>query len=186
MSCNKNNNKLGGSDIVYSSRHVSRRGETRAAESRYATLNDRRGMNDKIDEVCEMMKTGRIDVLCLNETKKKWIGTSIHGHFFAYSWGVPESKRGCQGIGIVLSERMNECVVEYECVSPRIMGYKLTRLFIYLPYAPDNKITCQGLENGKFWDGVWDVLLVCKVNESIVMLGDLNSWVKHDGMDMSM
>lgn len=36
------------------------------------------GMNGKVDEVCEMKHQRRIDVLGLNETKRKGKGVSSH------------------------------------------------------------------------------------------------------------
>ena len=58
-----------GRDVVrHPSRHVSRGGEERPTESRMATLlNVRGGMEDKIEEVCQMMGERRIDVLCETE-----------------------------------------------------------------------------------------------------------------------
>lgn len=91
------------------------------------------------------MKTSLIDVLYENETKKKGIETSTNDTFSAYWSGVPESERGCQGVGIILSERMNEGMVEYECVNPSLIWVRfkvgLTRLFILSVYVPDNKKT---------------------------------------------
>lgn len=46
---------IDGDEVHNPSRHVSRKGEKRAAESRFATLNVRGKMNSKIDKVYEIM-----------------------------------------------------------------------------------------------------------------------------------
>lgn len=72
-------------------------------------------------EICEMMNTRKIDLLGMSETKRKGCMTTTHGQYIAYWSGVASSQRGSQGVGVILSERMNECVKEYKCVSPRIL-----------------------------------------------------------------
>jgi exonuclease III len=122
------------------SRHVSRGGKKWLTESRFATINVRGGMECKIGEVCQMMNERSIDVLCVNETKRKGCGTSIHGPYTAYWSGVPSSNRGCKGVGLLLSNRMAECVNEYEYVSPRLLWLRmkvgLVRIFLLGVYAP--------------------------------------------------
>lgn len=121
------------------SRLVSGGGEKRAVESRFATLNVR-GINGKIDEVCQMMNERMIDVLCVNETKRKGCDTTKHGPYVAYWSGVPSTTRGCQGVGVILSARMADCMTEYECVGPRLLWVRLkiglTRIFVLGVYAP--------------------------------------------------
>ncbi|KAI5639977.1 reverse transcriptase (RNA-dependent DNA polymerase) domain-containing protein [Phthorimaea operculella] len=156
-------------------------------------MNVRGGMEDKIDEVCQMMDKRRIDVLCVNETKRKGCDTTKHGPYVAYWSGVPSTDRGCKGVGVILSERMAECVTEFECVSPRLLWIRLkvgiTRIFVLGVYAPTDLgsggSTKAKRENEEFWDSVRDVLKNCKTNERIIMLGDFNGWVglKRDGYD---
>ena len=189
---NKKNPK-GGDVVCNPSRRVPHGGEERFMESRFATLNVRGGMNEKIDEVCQMMSERRIDVLCVNETKRKECDTTKHGTYTAYWSGVPTTSRGCQGVGLFLSERMSECVNEYECVSPRLMWVRLkvglTRLFILGVYAPTDLGMGGTLkdkqEREEFRESVRDVLKGCKDNERVIMLGDFNGWVgiKRDGYE---
>lgn len=47
----------------------SRMGEKRAAESHFATLNVRGGMDVNMDKVCEVTDDRNIDVLCVSGTK---------------------------------------------------------------------------------------------------------------------
>jgi exonuclease III len=155
------------------------RGGKRAAECRFATLNVRGGMNEKIDEVCDLMTERKIDVLCLNETKRKGKDMSMHGPLMALWSGVSDDERGSQGVGIVLSERMAECLREYECVSPRMLWARLklglTPIFLVGVYAPD--MSKSQASRDEFWEQLREVLLLRKLNERVVMLGDFNAKV---------
>ncbi|CAK1594622.1 unnamed protein product, partial [Parnassius mnemosyne] len=129
-----------------------------------------------MDEVCEMMNDRGIDVLCVNETKRKGRDVTAHGMYTAYWSGVDETERACQGVGVILSERMGQCVKEYECVSPRLLWMRmkvgLKKLFVLGVYAPDMSKPTYIRE--QFWDMVRLVLMKCKENENIIMLGDFN------------
>ncbi|GBP62409.1 hypothetical protein EVAR_3111_1 [Eumeta japonica] len=88
------------------------------------------------------MKDRRLDILYMNETKRKGIDRVIkRGSFDTYWSSIDQSQRGCRGVGFVISERFSECVSSYECVSPRLLwlGVKieLTRIFIVGVYPPD-------------------------------------------------
>ena len=179
MRSTKTHNLGGGGDARHTPRHMSSRGEKRAAECRLATLNVQGGIKDKMNEVCEIAKNKRIDVLCVNETKRKGVDISQHGSLTAIWSGVHETHRACQGVGIVLSERMMKCVKEYVCVSPRILWLRtkvgLNPIFILCVYAPD--MGSSPLEREEFWGSLRGILNECKTNEKIVMLGDFNGWV---------
>ncbi|CAG9136030.1 unnamed protein product [Plutella xylostella] len=178
----------GGGDAVRNpSRRVSRRSEKWAVETRIATMNICGGLDGKIDEVCEVFNTRGMDLLCVNESKRKGRGITTHGTLTAYWSRVPESEHGCQGVGIVLSERWNNCVKEYECVSPRLIWIRLkvglTRLFVLGVYAPDTSKSAQEID--EFWKSMNVVLDDCDENERVIMLGDFNSWVgvQRDGYE---
>lgn len=137
----------GGDGACHTSRRVrGGEGKKRAAESRLATMNVCGGMENKLDEVCMMMKERNLDVLCLTETKKKGVSTSTHGTLTALWSGVSDDEHGCQGVGIVLTDRMAECMQEHECVSPRLLWVRLKvgliRLFVVGVYAPDTSKKC--------------------------------------------
>ncbi|GBP22502.1 hypothetical protein EVAR_78680_1 [Eumeta japonica] len=85
-----------------------RKGEMRTREVRFGTLNVCGGMDDKIDDICELMKDRRLDILCVNETKRKGSGGVIkRGSFVTYWSGVDQSQRGCRGVGFILPERLS-------------------------------------------------------------------------------
>ncbi|GBP44391.1 hypothetical protein EVAR_81305_1 [Eumeta japonica] len=72
-------------EVRHPSRLVPRRGETRSTEVHFGTLNVCGGMDDKIYDVCELMKDRRLDILCVNETKRKGSGGAIkRGPFETY------------------------------------------------------------------------------------------------------
>lgn len=167
--------------------------EKRTDESRFATMNVRGRMNGKIDEVCQIMSERKIDILCVNETKRKGRDTTKHGPYSAYWSGVPSNQRGGQGVGVILSARMDECVTMIECVSPRLLWLRLkvglTRVFVVCVYAPTDIGTSGSKaakqEREEFWDSLRDVLKLCDGNERVIMLGDFNGWVgvKRDGYE---
>ncbi|GBP77761.1 hypothetical protein EVAR_98454_1 [Eumeta japonica] len=41
------------------------------------TFNACGGIDDKIDDVCELMKDMRLNILCVNDTKRKTIGGTV-------------------------------------------------------------------------------------------------------------
>lgn len=116
-------------------------GEKRAEKSRFATLNVRGGMDDKIDTVCKMMADRYIDVFCVNETKRKGCGITKYGKYTAYWTGVPTTSKDRQGVGVILSSRMKESMREYQFVHPKLLWIRLkiglTRLIVLGIYAPD-------------------------------------------------
>ncbi|XP_050668170.1 craniofacial development protein 2-like [Leptidea sinapis] len=183
---------VGGDDIRHTSRqnlspNCSRRGGKWASECRFATLNVRGGMNEKLDEIYELMNERKLDVLCVNETKRKGKEILTRGPFTEIWSGVPDEEHGSKGVGILLSERMAECMREYECVSPRLIWVRLkvglTPLFLVGVYAPDSSHSKAVRE--EFWEQTREVLLLRKLNERIVMLGDFNArvGVKRDGYE---
>ncbi|GBP11773.1 Negative elongation factor D [Eumeta japonica] len=62
-------------------------------KSASSTLNIYGGMNNKIDDVCKLMRDRRLVILCVNETKKKGSGGVIkRGCFETYWSGVHQSQ----------------------------------------------------------------------------------------------
>ncbi|GBP22684.1 hypothetical protein EVAR_13965_1 [Eumeta japonica] len=109
----------------------------------------------------------RLDILCVNETKRKGSGGAIERGCFDTWSGADQSQRGCRGVGFILSKRLSECVNGF------ILGV----------YASDMSKPLGKRE--AFWVDVMDILMKCDRNEKIVMLGDFNGWegVKRDGYE---
>ncbi|GBP64161.1 hypothetical protein EVAR_35482_1 [Eumeta japonica] len=80
------------------------KGETSTEEVCFDTTNVCGGMDDKIDDVCELMKDRRLYILCVNEAKRSSSGAIKHRSFDTYWFGVDQSQRGCCCVGFILLE----------------------------------------------------------------------------------
>ncbi|GBP05970.1 hypothetical protein EVAR_3237_1 [Eumeta japonica] len=84
------------------------------------------GMNDKIDDVCELMKNRRLDILCVNKTNRKGNGGAIKRETFDSYWsGVDQSQRGCHGVEFILSERLSECLNRLRICESKAFWFQL-------------------------------------------------------------
>ncbi|GBP45220.1 hypothetical protein EVAR_25926_1 [Eumeta japonica] len=100
-----------GDEVRHLSHLVARRGETRIREVRSGTLNVCGRMDDKIDDVCELMKDRQLDILWMNEFKRKGSGGAIkHRYFEIYWFDVDQGQR-----------RLSECVTGNKCVNPSLL-----------------------------------------------------------------
>ncbi|GBP41345.1 hypothetical protein EVAR_25184_1 [Eumeta japonica] len=80
----------------------------RAKEVCFDTLNFCGGMDDKIDDTCKLMKDRQLDILCVNNTKRKGSVGPSNTAFCTHCLGVDRSQRGYQGVGFILPERFSE------------------------------------------------------------------------------
>ncbi|GBP81090.1 hypothetical protein EVAR_63394_1 [Eumeta japonica] len=67
-------------DVRHLSHLVLRKDETRTGENVCG------GMDDKIDDICELMKGRQLNILCVNETKRKGNGGAIKRGSFDIYW----------------------------------------------------------------------------------------------------
>ena len=91
---------------------------------------------------------------------------------------VPESQRGCQGVGVLLSSRLVIAVVEYKAINSRLfwVRFKLGIPRVLLAaYAPVSSAPLGELE--QFWESAKDVLGSVRGNEKIIICEDFNGWV---------
>ena len=85
-----------------------------------------RGINDttKREQVVDTFQKGKFDLLALTETKMKgkgevsWSGVNV---IFA---GVQEMERAMEGVVILLNDVWHRAMVDYGCVSSRILCIK--------------------------------------------------------------
>lgn len=156
-----------------------------ANECHIGTYNVEGGVEGKLHEICSVMKGKNIEMLCVNETKRKGISMEECQGFTAIWSGVPVETTASQGVGILLSNRLRDCMKEYKCVSPRLIWLRfrvgLLRLFVVAAYAPVNGDS----RADEFWEQVREVLSEKEANERVIMLGDFNGWVgtKRDGTE---
>ena len=86
-----------------------------------------RGCSTNEDKRCEigsLFEDRKLDVLALSETKMKGKGESVFGAVKGRISGVMNG-RAREGVGLLLSERLMTCVVEWKEVSSRLMWVKV-------------------------------------------------------------
>ena len=103
--------------------------------------------------------------------------------------GMTEDYKGKkkEGVALLLSPRMSEGVMAYECVSSRIawVRCKIGRLrcVFVCAYAPVCKETRKGKEEmEEFWKNLNDCVEGFDVMERIIVLGDMNARVGDVGV----
>ena len=101
-----------------------------------------RVINDttKREEVVDIFKKGKFNLLTLTETKLKGEGVSwveVNGIIL----GVQEIKRAREGVAVLLSDVWHNAVVKHGCVSPRIfwIKFKFSRIkvCVVVAYGPN-------------------------------------------------
>ena len=98
-----------------------------------------RTLRSREEEVVREMARYNIDVLGLSETKARGNGmTEIDGARYVYA-GVTEGRAKC-GVGIIVAERLADCVRSWRCVSERcvmirlrVAGVWMTLVQVYAP-----------------------------------------------------
>ena len=126
------------------------------------------------------MDTFGVDILCLSETKKKGrMIENLNGMTCIYS-GVNENEFGRAGVGVILSERVKECMYDYGYVNERIMWVRmkvnLQRVLVVAVYAPCDGASVE--EKDYFYDSLRDELdKLGRMNEKIIIVGDLHECV---------
>ena len=81
-------------------------------------------IESKREEIGRMFDRRRIDVLALSETKMKGKCEVMFGGVVGRMSGI-EGERARQGVGLLLSDRVKQCVIEWKEVNARMMWVKL-------------------------------------------------------------
>ncbi|XP_008481019.1 craniofacial development protein 2-like [Diaphorina citri] len=134
-------------------------------------------LNRRVEECIDVLQERKLDILGLSETKWKGKGTKEirGGHHLYWSGGV----NGRNGVGIILSDKMNEIVVDVNYVSDRLMIIKLkidpVRILNLIQcYAPQAGSDDQEKQN-------FEQLLEDKIQDpNTLVMGDLNAQVGCD------
>ncbi|XP_051574277.1 uncharacterized protein LOC127452701 [Myxocyprinus asiaticus] len=133
-------------------------------------------------ELADALKTRRIDIACIQETR--WKGSKARdigeGYKLLYH-GVRSSQNG---VGMAISKRLRESVVEVNNISDRLISVKIvsgpTTIRVVSCYAP--QVGCLGEEKDAFWESLDTHLQMVAPEKHILVGGDLNS---HVGSDLS-
>ena len=140
-----------------------------------------RGCSTKEDKRCEigsLFEERKLDVLALSETKMKGKGESVFGAVKGRISGVMNG-RAREGVGLLLSERLMACVVEWKEVSSRLMWVKVKfgcEVWMFISaYGPGSERSED--ERTSFWNELSECVRIVKVRENVVVLGDLNARV---------
>ncbi|RWR99635.1 hypothetical protein B4U79_01873, partial [Dinothrombium tinctorium] len=133
-------------------------------------------MTGRSRELADALKSRRIDIACVQETK--WTGTKARDIGEGYKLHYNGTKAQ-NGVGIVVSGKLRDSVVEVFRVSDRLMSLKIdagsTTLRIISCYAPQTN--CPDDEKDKFWESFETHLRSVGPDEYIAVGGDLNGHV---------
>ncbi|MCJ8730702.1 hypothetical protein PDJAM_G00187490 [Pangasius djambal] len=134
-------------------------------------------MTGKGRELADMMERRKVDILCVQETRRKGSkARSIGAGFKLFYYGV-DSKRN--GVGVVLKEEFGRNVLEVKRVSDRVMSLKLeidgVMLNVDSGYAP--QVGCELEEKERFWSELDEVIESIPMGERVVIGADFNGHV---------
>uniref|UniRef100_A0A914X4N9 Reverse transcriptase domain-containing protein n=1 Tax=Plectus sambesii TaxID=2011161 RepID=A0A914X4N9_9BILA len=134
-------------------------------------------MTGRSRELAETLKTRRIDIACIQETKWKGAKAREIGEGYKLYYNGDNSTRN--GVGIVISEKYRDNVVDVHRISDRLMTIKIesgaTTLRIVTCYAPQTG--CPDDEKDEFWEGLDAHLRTVGPEEHLILGGDLNGHV---------
>ena len=169
--------------FFFPKKHQSKRGAARWSSPQTLVLGclNVRGCSTLEWKKCEigsMFVRRKMDVLALSETKVKGRGEAVFGEVTGRVSGVVSGKAR-EGVGLLLSERLLQSVVEWREESPRLMWVrvKLGRecwAFVSA-YGPGSENNREVVE--EFWNDLSECVESLKMRNNVVLLGDLNARV---------
>ena len=121
-----------------------------------------------------------IDVMCVHETKWRGNATRELGEGYKIIYSGESNKRN--GVGIILSRKWKDNVVDVKRVSDRLMGIKVKggQEMITIILAYGSQVGCAEEEKEAFLDDLEDMVGEVKESEVLVIGGDLNGHVGKD------
>jgi len=137
-------------------------------------------MKGKSAEVVDMLMRRKVDVCCVQETRWKGEGVRmIKANNVKYKFYYKGGKEGLGGVGVLISERIVNKVVDSKTYGDRVILVKLAfgkRIMnIISVYAPQSGHSI--IEKEEFWEGLRQVVASISVDEAIWIGGDLNGHV---------
>ena len=139
-----------------------------------------RGISTKTAEIIQEMEKYGLDIIILNETKKKGSGNENLGNFIHVWSGIDKSERASCGVSILIRNHLKKFITNFQYVSKRILaiemklyGHKTIILGVYAPYDTSDNET-----KDKFYEELNHAILNIKTGYDIIIAGDLNAKVK--------
>ncbi|KAK3553750.1 hypothetical protein QTP70_009196 [Hemibagrus guttatus] len=163
-------------EYIRGTAHVGRLGD-KVREARLRWFGHVQRRERKGRELADMMESRKVDILCVQETRRKSRKAhSIGAGFKLFYYGV-DSKRN--GVGVVLKEEIVRNVLEVKSVSDRVMSLKLeiegVMLNVVSGYAP--QVGCELDEKERFWSELDEVMESIPTAERVVIGADFNGHV---------
>lgn len=140
-----------------------------------------RGIGDgaKREEVVNVFKRGKFELLALNETKLKGKEEFCWDGVRGVRSGVNDNVRGKEGVAVLMNDEWFAAMVGYECVNSRLLWVKLrfkkVKLCIVVAYGPCNDRSVR--EKDKFWRDLEKVMNAVGNGYRLLVVGDLNGKV---------
>lgn len=117
-----------------------------------------------------------IDIAVITETKKKLKGTKELKDFVMIYSGVPQNKRACCGVAILVNNKWKNKIISYSFINERIVTckFKIDRghFTVIGVYAPEEG---RKEETKIFYDELQKELTKINTSEYVVITGDLNA-----------
>ena len=133
-------------------------------------------MTGKSRELADLMKTRRIDLMCLQETR--WVETKPESLEMDANCSTVEAKKHEMELGYVSRDHQDK-VLEVYRTSDRVMAVKIVLSdnvwTIVSAYAP--QVGCDEDTKNAFWNELEAVIMKVPHKENLVLAGDLNGHV---------
>ena len=134
-------------------------------------------MTGKGRELADMIERGKVDILCMQETKWKGSKARSIGGGFKLLYHSVDGRRN--SVGVILKEDFAKSVVEVKRKSDMMMSVKMeiegVMMNVISAYAP--QVGCELEEKEDFWNDL-DEMVESAHKEEIVLIGaDLNRHV---------
>ncbi|XP_044757727.1 craniofacial development protein 2-like [Coccinella septempunctata] len=132
-----------------------------------------------MNEVIAEIKTLKLDIAVITETKKKGQGSESMGYYDHFYSGVPKDRRAQQGISILIRRNLRKYIQSWEAISERIIKMNLTiyghRTTIIEVYGVNDDSLVSTKD--KFFEDLKNEIMKVGKSREIIILGDLNSRV---------
>jgi Reverse transcriptase (RNA-dependent DNA polymerase)/Endonuclease-reverse transcriptase len=163
---------------VKNNRKGMERKERRKEEIVVATIN-LVSLNGRIEEVIDVMKNNKLDVLGCSETKWKGEGTKQLREGYKLWWSG--GKEGRNGVGFVTNEKVTREVIDVENINDRVIKLKMKigkkNIEVIQVYAP--QVGREKKEKDEFISQLENEMITSN-SENILIMGDFNAKVGED------